>query len=127
MGAGLVGIVTRHLLSDPARALAAIAGALVMNFLIVRPMFAFGLKFASKPSEGLEGTVANVAHAITRFDEKGKGLVRLTLDGQVVQLLANLEPTELDRGVKVEKGDEVIVTQVDSVRNTCCVTREFSL
>jgi hypothetical protein len=84
------------------------------------------LKFASTPSEGLEGAIARPAEAISGFDAQGRGIVRLSLDGQVVQLLARLDSTEVARGVHVARGDEVIVTEVDSAKGSCRVTKELS-
>lgn len=127
LGAGAVGSVMQKHYPQVTVAIAAAIGGIVMNFLIVRPLFRIGLKFASTPSEGLEGLIAFPGQAITNFDATGKGLVKLTLDGQLVQLLATLEQDEHQKGVRVRKGDEVVVTQVNPRSSTCCVTRELSL
>lgn len=127
LGAGAVGILARGLLQGNGLAAAAVVGALVFNFGLVKPLMGALLRFASRPSEGLEGAVAQEAEAITRFDDAGRGLVRLILDGQAVQLLATLDSSELASGIQVAKGDPVIVTEVDPTRNTCRVTRELAL
>lgn len=93
---------------------------------MVKPLMGFLLGFASNPSEGAEALVSRPAEAITKFDEQGRGLVRLTLDGQHVQLLATLESDETTKGVTVSKGDELIVLEVDPHRNVCRVTRELT-
>jgi hypothetical protein len=105
---------------------AAILGAAIFCFGIERPFLSFAMKFVSKPSEGLEGCVAKTALAVTGFDEAGRGLVKISVDDQTVQVLAVLDPAELHRGVHVKKGDEVVVIEVDSAKNICRVTKELS-
>jgi len=85
------------------------------------------LGFASDPCEGLEGAVAKGAIAATRFDQTGRGLVKLTVDGQTVQVLATLDQDELARGISVAQGDSLTVLDVDPKRNTCRVTREMAI
>ena len=125
LGAGAAGILGQSLVSAALLPWLAVLGALVFNLGIVRPVMGFAMKFVSKPSDGLESVVAHTAEAITRFDESGRGLVRLTLDEQNIQLLATLETAELHHGVIVNKGDEVVVVEVDSARNTCRVSKEL--
>jgi hypothetical protein len=103
----------------------AIIGALVFNFVIVKPLMSLLVKYQTPPSIGLEGTVANEAEALSTFDPQGRGLVRLTLDGQLVQLLATLESTEHHRGVVVSKGDKVVILEVDATKNQCRVSRDL--
>lgn len=103
-----------------------IAGGIVLNFVIVRPVTNALMLFAAKPTEGLEGSIAATGEALTNFDRGGKGLVRLKLDNQIVQLLAQLDDAEVANGSTVSKGDEVVVTAVDSHSGTCRVTRELS-
>jgi hypothetical protein len=105
----------------------AVLGALFFCLVVTRPLFTLMLKFASTPSEGLEGTVALTAEAMTKFDEKGQGLVCVNMEGQLVQLLGRLSPEDMVHGVAVSKGQQVVVTEVDSKRGTCTVTRELSL
>jgi len=47
------------------------------------------------------------------------------VDDQLVQLLATLEDADLHHGVKVNKGDEVVIVEVDSAKNTCRVSKEL--
>lgn len=116
-----------RMLTYPLPYIVAALGAIAFDFGVVRPMFALLFRCASKPSEGLEGTVALPAEAITKFDERGQGLVLVNMEGQLVQLLAKLEGGDVAGGVVVHKGDRVIVTSVNSQANTCRVTRELSL
>jgi len=126
VGAGLAGMLFRSV-GYPLIYVIAVLGAIIFDFGAVRPLFAFMLRFASKPSEGLEGTIALSAEAVTKFDEKGQGLVLVNMEGQLVQLLARLDSGDLANGVVVHKGDQVVVTEVDSKSNTCRVTIQLSL
>lgn len=126
-GAGAVGEILRQNGFAPnAQLLGAVLGALVFNFGLAKPILAALLKFESRQSEGLEGSVAQAAEALTRFDAQGRGLVSLALDGQIVQVLGVLDRDEQDRGVTVAKGDSLLVVDVDAARNTCRVTRELA-
>jgi len=127
LGAGAAGLAFQSIVPAALLVYVAIVGALVFNLGIVRPLIGFAMKFVSKPSEGLEGIVAQNASAVTSFDGNGRGLISVCVDAQQVQVLAILDPAEVHRGVRVNKGDEVVVTSVDAARNTCQVTRELSL
>jgi len=126
LGAGAAGILLHNALKSTELDLAAIATAILFTFAIVRPLMNAIAHFASRPSEGLEGMVAKTAVAVTKFDGQGRGLVRVTLDGQNVQVLAHLEAEEIERGTLVAKGDAVTIIEVDKKKNTCLVTRELS-
>lgn len=126
-GAGAVGEILRQQGMAPNLTLvAAIVGALFFNFGLAKPLLNLLLRFESRQSEGLEGQVAHRAEAVTRFDAEGRGLVRLALDGQIVQVLAILDREERDRGVVVAKGDPLLVVDVDAAKNVCRVTRELA-
>lgn len=126
VGAGAVGLLLEKLVAPGLLIWLAIAGALFFNFGIVKRLMYFALRFETKPSEGLEGMIAHKAEAMTNFDKDGRGLVSLTFDDQTTQVLALLDPAELEQGIRICKGDEVVVLEVDPVRNTCRVTRELS-
>ena len=123
LGAGAAALLARHSVSAEFLPWVAAAGAIVMNYGLVRPMFMLAMKFVGVPSEGLEGAIARIGEAITRFDANGRGLVHLVLDGEDKQLLANLDDTDREMGVQVAKGDKLLVLDVDAVKNTCRVTR----
>lgn len=127
MGAGAMGIVGRKVFhSETTAVILAIAGAILIDILFVRPMFGLLLRFASEPSSGLEGMISQLAEAATGFDAQGRGLIKLTLDGQTTQVLASLDPDELNAGIKVKKGDSLVVLEVDPTRNVCRVSREIA-
>lgn len=123
LGAGLTGVLLRTVLSPSLLVWAAVAGALTLDFLVIKPMFSLAMKFVTKPSEGLEGTVKVMGEAVTKFDSRGQGIVRLELDGQIIQLLADLDTAERELGESVAKGDTVVVVAVDGKRNRCTVSR----
>jgi hypothetical protein len=128
MGAGALGIIGRKVFhSEITAAWMAFAGAFVMDFIIVRPLFRMLSRFASEPSSGLEGMISHTAQAMTTFDSRGRGLIRVDLDGQTSQVLGVLEPEELSSGVKVLKGETLVVLEVDSQRNICRVSREIAV
>lgn len=127
LGAGLAGLALQTVVAGAMLPWIAVVAAFVFCFGIERPFLNLAMKFVSKPSEGLEGIVAHTGMAVTRFDEAGRGLVKVSVDDQSVQVLAMLDPAELHRGVQVNKGDEVVVTSVDAAKNTCQVTKELSI
>ncbi len=125
LGAGATGTLLHTVVSAALLPWAAVIGALAFNLGVAKPMMGFMMKFVSKPSEGLEGMVAKTATAVTRFDKDGRGLIMITLDDQNVQLLATLEDADIHHGVQVNKGDEVVVVEIDSTKNTCRVSKEL--
>ncbi len=126
LGAGATGLLLTKVVPAQQLIWFAALGAVVFDFAIVKPLLSLMLRFVSKPSEGLEGQVASLGEAVTSFDHQGRGLVKLTLDGQLIQLLANLDASEKERGVSVTKGDRVMVIEVDPATNICKVSREFA-
>jgi hypothetical protein len=123
MGIGLTGLLVRSYLSPIPAGLVATAGGIAFYRLLVRPMWGVVLRFASKPAETLRGAVATDAEALSRFDTQGRGMVRITVDGEVKSLLAYLEPEDTKQGIVVSPGDRLVVTGVDEKKNTCRVTR----
>lgn len=125
LGMGAVGLLLRNYVPIAMLWVLAALGGIGFSTLIVRPIMNLIMKFVSKPSEGLEGMIAKTAEAASAFDPQGKGLVKMTLDGEVVQLLAILERSERERGVHVARGETVVITEVDAQKGTCIVSREL--
>ena len=124
VGVGATGLLLRPLhLADIVRAPLSVLGGLLFYGLLIRPLWGLIFQFASTPARALEGSVAGVAEALSRFDAGGKGLVRLTVDGQIVRVLAYLEPDERGEAVLVQPGDTLTVVSVDGHANTCRVAR----
>lgn len=126
LGFGAAGIILGHSLGGAALIWVAAACAIAYNMLLIKPAMNFALKFVSRESKGLEGMVAGEALAVGHFDAQGRGIVKLTLDGQIVQLLATLDPSEVAKGIEVTRGDRLCILEVDPARNTCRVSRELA-
>ena len=87
--------------------------------LIVKPLMALAMRFASKPATTLSGAVGQEARADSRFDATGKGIVILTVDGHLIRLLATLEGAP----EPVEAGEKLLVVALDVRKNRCTVTK----
>jgi len=123
LGAGATGLLVHALLNVYWTALAAGAGALTFYLALVRPLWGLLSQFASEPSEALAGVIAQAAVAEGHFDAQGQGMVRVTIDGQWVRLLARLEDDDRLAAPAIARGDKLTVTSVDGRKNTCRVAR----
>jgi translation initiation factor IF-1 len=123
VGFGGVGLALRALLAGPWLFAAAVAGGIAFEAAIVGPTWNLLLRFGSEPALMLEHGIMDDAEAATSFNADGDGLVKLVLDGQVVQLLGTLSPEERATGVKVRAGDRLVIETVDSARQRCTVSR----
>jgi hypothetical protein len=121
LGMGATGLLLPHNLSSTTILVLAILVGLIFDLAFLKPAFNFALKFASTPSDGLEGTIAKFATSVSNFDSSGRGLVSIIIDAEEKQLLATLE--ESDRSTPVRKGEQLLVTAVDAKRNSCSVSR----
>jgi hypothetical protein len=126
VGFGATGLLVGQHATAAVRLGVALLGALVFEVLLVRPIWSLATRFASDPAMTLETGVMDDAEAVTGFNAKGEGLVRLDLDGQVVQLLGVLTPSERDAGIRVAAGDRLLVEAVDPARQRCTVSRRDS-
>lgn len=124
LGAGVAGLAAEALRERPVFVIfVAVAGGIVFYGGLVRPLWKLIFRFASKPAATLAGAVAAEAVAVSRFDTRGRGVVRLTVDGQTTRVLANLDAEERAQADTVAPGDHLLVTSVDRKKNTCRVTR----
>jgi hypothetical protein len=122
-GFGAAGLLVRPIADGgPVRAALAVAGAVLFELLLARPLWNFAFRFASQPATTLEACVEDEVRAVTGFDRDGHGLVAVELDGQVVQVLATLRAADRAAGVRVRAGDRVRVDEVDAPRNRCVVS-----
>ena len=83
--------------------------------LLLRPVLA-------EPALLIAALGAGVAFEWLLVAPNGHGLVAVELDGQVVQLLATLNPAERATARKVRAGDRLRIEAVDDTRNRCTVT-----
>lgn len=122
LGVGATGLLLRpQHWAGALTALAAIVGGLLFYGLVIRPLWALVFRFASTPGTALEGAVAGECEALGRFDAQGRGMVKLSIDGQRARVLAFLE--ESDRSQAVTPGEQLTVISVDTRANTCRVAR----
>ena len=122
LGAGATGLLLRHTLGAGLLAGAAVAGGVIFEAVLVRPVWNASMRFASHPALTLESCVTDPATAVTSFDAHGQGVVAVELDGQMVQVLATLLPAERAAGATVHAGDRVHIAAVDAGHNRCTVS-----
>jgi uncharacterized protein YqhQ len=122
LGFGTAGVVLRPVLGSVFLFVAAIGGGIVLERALVAPLWNFGMRFASRPALSLESAVSEDATAVTSFDANGQGIVAIELDGQVVQVLGTLQPSDRDMGLVVRAGARVRIEDVDTARNRCTVS-----
>ena len=122
LGAGATGLLLRHTLGAGLLAGAAVAGGVIFEAALVRPVWNASMRFASHPALTLESCVTDPATAVTSFDAYGQGVVAVELDGQMVQVLATLLPAERAAGATVHAGDRVHIAAVDAGHNRCTVS-----
>ena len=101
--------------------IAAVGSGIIFERAVATPIWNLAFRFASKPALMLESCVDDEGTAVTSFDKNGQGLIAVDLDGQVVQLLATLQPDDRALGAAVRAGDRVRIAAVDSARNRCTV------
>lgn len=122
LGFGITGLLLRPLIGGVALAAAAVAGGVLLEAAVVRPIWNLLFRFASTPAASLEGTLLSEATATSGFDANGQGIVALEVDGQMVQCLGTLRSTDRELGVRVRSGDVLRVEDVDPARNRCTVS-----
>ncbi len=123
LGFGAAGLLIQpHLTGLPLLAIA-IPSALLFEFGIVNPIWKLLFRFASIPSRSLEDSLLDEAEAATDFDSTGRGLVRVHLNGQMIQMLARAYTQPGDGPAIIRTGDKLWIMAVDPKRNSCTVAR----
>ena len=122
IGFGATGTLLKPILHGWLQLGAALIGAYIICFFCIRPLLTGVQKWASLPAKTLTDALLENGTAVTDFDAKGYGLVRLNLDGQVVQLLGQLVPEE-QSGARVRSGETLFVRSVDTRKQRCVVCR----
>ena len=122
LGLGTSGILLRPMLGGVPLFLAALGGGVLFERVLVTPVWNFMFRFASKPAEMLEHSIATEATAVTTFDANGQGIVALEMDGQVRQVLGTLQPADRRLGGRVRVGEKVRIEEIDARRNRCTVS-----
>ncbi len=122
VGAGATGLLLSPFLFEPVIAALAVAGGVVFEKLLVGPIWKFLFRFESKPALMLQSLVMEEAEAMMDFDAQGQGLIKLELDGQVVQLLGTLAPEDRSSSRRIHRGDVLRIEDFDAARNRCTVS-----
>jgi len=122
VGAGATGLLLAPFLLEPLVAAGAVVGGYVFERFLVGPIWNFMFRFESRPAATLESAIMEEASAETDFDPQGQGLIRLELDGQVVQLLGTLRAEERAGVRRIRRGDRLRIEDVDPARNRCTVS-----
>jgi hypothetical protein len=122
LGFGAAGELLKSALSGPALLIAAIAGAVLFERLLVSPLWNLSMRFASEPAATLESAITDEATAVTAFDANGQGIVSLEVDGKVHQILATLKASDRLPGTRVRAGQRLRIEDVDAERHRCTVT-----
>jgi hypothetical protein len=122
VGFGATGTLVSPILQGWLQLAAAVVGAYVLCSFCIRPLLTGVQKWASLPAKTLSDAILEDGTAVTDFDSQGYGLVRLHLDGQVVQLLGQLVQEEKS-GAPVRSGETLFVRSVDPARQRCVVCR----
>ncbi|XHR30834.1 MAG: hypothetical protein ACFUZC_09765 [Chthoniobacteraceae bacterium] len=125
-GFGAAGAILDRWISGLLLIGASIAVAWVFERGLVRPVWNFVLQFASTPARTLETAMLEEAVAETNFDAEGAGLVSLTLDGQVHQMLGMLQAGS-GPVPRILSGERLIIVGIDPHRNRCTVARRGNL
>lgn len=107
---------------EPFRALLAVAGAVGFSKGLVKPLWAAIFSFASEPAGNLASCLMQEVVAVTSFNERGEGLVRVFIDGNSTDILARLTRREREKGSRVRKGDWLLIEEVDPNTNSCRVS-----
>ena len=123
LGFGAAGLIVRPLAGGAILAAASVFGGVVLEWLLVLPLWNFSMRFASTLAATLESAIADEATAVTAFDANGQGIVSIEVDGQVVQILATLQPDHRAlAGPRIRAGQRVRIEEVDAERNRCTVS-----
>lgn len=123
-GAGAAGTLAElfDLGEIPVIAIAAV-GALAFQLGIVRPVWNLVFRFESQPAGNLGACLLQEVEAITSFNARGEGLVRVVVDGRTEDVLARLVEADRNRESRPKRGDRLVIQEVDSSSNTCLVSR----
>ncbi len=122
LGFGATGAMLHPVLPGPALLAAAAVGAVAFERFLVTPLWNFAMRFASRPASTFESAVADEAVAVSSFDDNGQGIVSLEVDGQVLQVLATLQPQDRLLGVRVKRGQRLRIDDVNAAKQSCTVS-----
>jgi len=118
---GAFGNACAHALHLPPllAALAAVLPALLVELVLVRPLWRVLFRVQGAECSPLEQLVLTEAEAVVPF-RNGRGLISTVRDGRRVQLAAALRQDQRNSPVKV--GDRLVIEDVDAARERVTVT-----
>lgn len=122
LGFGLIGVALRSMVGGMMLLGAAIAGGILVERLLVAPLWKLSMRFASNPANTIESATFSEATVVSNFDRNGQGIVAVEVDGQVQQILATLSDADRAKGARVRAGQLVRVDEVDGARHRCTVS-----
>jgi hypothetical protein len=122
LGFGLIGVAFRSWISGMVLLGVAIAGGIVIERLLVAPLWKQAMRFETRPAITLESATFSEARVVSNFDKNGQGIVAVEVDGQVQQILATLTEADRAKGARVRAGQLVRVDEVDGARHRCTVS-----
>lgn len=122
LGFGAIGELVRPMAGGVVQLAIAALGGIVFERFIVAPLWNFAMRFASAPALTLESAVSDEATAVTAFDANGQGIVSVEVDGQILQILATLQPADRSLGVRVRAGQRVRIEDVNAAASRCTVS-----
>lgn len=120
---GGLGLAARPFLSGAALPIAAFLGGAILGVVVVRPLHRIIARSATQREHLMDEMISESAEALSNF-ESGRGLVRVKVDGEYVQLTARL--TESDQNAEVVEGDWLLITTIDAAHGSCVVTTDLS-
>jgi hypothetical protein len=127
IGAGAAGsLATLALVPEPLAGGVALGGAWGFSRFVVRPIWNTIFSFASNPAGNLQSCLLQEVVAVTAFNPRGEGIIRIEIDGHSEDILARLINAQLERGIKVKKGDRLLIEDVNLENNSCRVSRILS-
>jgi hypothetical protein len=100
-------------------ALSAVLPALLIEWVLVRPLWRVLFRVQGAASTPLDQLVLNEAQAVVAF-RNGRGMVSTVRDGRRVQLAASLRKDQ--HALPVNVGDRLVIEEVDSARERVTVT-----
>ena len=106
-------------LSQTTAALVAIAPALVVEWVLVRPLWNLLFRFKADASSPLESLICSEARAVSPF-RNGRGMIATVRDGRQVQLTACL--TEEHAALPIRFGQRLRIEDVDARRERVVVS-----
>ncbi|HEY3255334.1 MAG TPA: hypothetical protein VGJ91_15350 [Polyangiaceae bacterium] len=105
-------------LSPGLAAVSAVLPALLIEWLLLRPLWNVLFRVQAAPSSPLEELISSEARAVVPF-RNGRGMVSAIRDGRSVQLVASLR--EEQRMLPVKVGDRLVIEDVDAAQERVTV------